>query len=85
MLVDKVIKQGIDHYSFYEKLRDLLEEGMAVEFNQDLVDELMRSTIIIHQMSQGVDYKRLSGDNRARCRLGERCSGLGYSDPNPEW
>lgn len=92
MLMDKIIKQGIDHYPHYEKLCGLLEAGMPVEFHHDLVDELMRSLVITHQMSQGVDHGRHSADNRARRRclyhihsVGERCPGLGYNDPNPEW
>ncbi|KAF7958350.1 hypothetical protein EAE96_001899 [Botrytis aclada] len=92
MLVDKFIKQGIDHHPYYEKLSGLVREGMPVEFHFDLADEMMRSLIITNQIRRGIDCRRLSADSRARrrClyhihRVGERCPGLGYSDPNPEW
>ncbi|KAF7917941.1 uncharacterized protein EAE98_009969 [Botrytis deweyae] len=84
MLVDKIMKQSTDHHPYYEKLNGLLKEGMPVEFHQDLMNEMMRSFTIVHQISQGTDSKRLSADCRAlrRCyyhihRVGERC-------PKPE-
>ncbi|KAF7943879.1 uncharacterized protein EAE97_005949 [Botrytis byssoidea] len=80
MLVDKIMKQSTDNHPYYENLDGLLREGIPVEFHQDLMNEMMRSFTIVHQLSQGTYTTRLSADSRAarRCyyhihRVGERC------------
>ncbi|ESZ93112.1 hypothetical protein SBOR_6484 [Sclerotinia borealis F-4128] len=78
MLVDKIINQAIT-IDLYEKLQCIVAEGVPIEFHRTLVDELMRTAVIVVHCDQGGPYRRRA-DERSRDnylyhihKVGERC------------